>query len=246
MNRIYIISLLVLMACTACQEATQTTAFTLDYGPVEFYFNGIIADEETSTPFDIEIGTKQIPGETDRYYLGIGLVDSPDGDWFEVNAFTNNFNRARSGRSRIHLQFWPDNIGTDDVWDKAEVQSYFAEDKVFTIGEQDASVFSFGILLSQYDTIVDSELSSNQFLANPTGEFTITYVEDYEYENYPYGVPTIIQGQIVRGTLWAEVGRYNLEDDQADGNPNYFRTDDVVTFEDGEVSFFVPYNEEPF
>lgn len=219
----------------------MTKAFTPEFEEPVFYFQGSVSDDSGQIPFDLIIGPADSGPENDRYFLGSNLFAENGRPTLLVGAYNANINASVRIRPRIELQFWPDNVGDDKVWQAEEVRDFFSVGNQYVLGGEGGAYFHFSILLSLNENPPDIETSQSRFLANPDGLLTITAVEEYSFTDI--GAEMVPRaGLLVRCTFEAEVGRYDVEADQADGMPG-FRTDEVVEFREGEAAIFVPYEQ---
>lgn len=237
--------LTVLLAATflaSCDNVQKemTKAFTPEIGEPAFYFQGAVSDDSGQIPFNLFIGPADSGPEGQRFFLGSTLSAGSNGPTLLVGAYNANINAPVRIRPRIELQFWPDNLGDDSVWQPEEIRDYFAVGNQYSLGDEGANYFHFSLLLPLNGTSLDVETSQSRFLENPRGQLTITGVEEYRFTDI--GAEMLPrEGLLIRCEFEAEVGRYDSLADQADGMPG-FQTDEVVEFREGEAALFVPYD----
>jgi hypothetical protein len=229
-----------LVSCDSMQNE-MTKAFTPEIDEPEFYFQGIVSDGNGQMPFDLFIGPANSGPEGQRFFLGSTLSSGNNGPTLLVGAYNANINAPVRIEPRIELQFWPDNVGEDQVWQADEVRAFFAAGNQYELGGEVSTNFHFSLLLPLNGNTPDIETSQSRFLDSPNGLLTITATEDYNFTDIGAEmVPRM--GLLVRCTFNADVGRYDVEADQADGMPS-FSTDEVVEFTAGEAVIFVPFEE---
>lgn len=226
-----------LASCENVQNET-TRAFTPEIDEPEFYFQGTVSVDGNQTPFSLFIGATD--DNNQRFFMGSTLSAGNNGPTLLVGTYIANLNVAQRILPRIELQFWPDNLGDDSVWQPEEIQDYFAVGNQYSLGGEGADYFHLSLLLPLDGTSPDVETSQSRFLESPDGQLIITEVEEYHFTDI--GAEMVSrEGLLIRCEFEAEVGRYDSLADQADGMPG-FQTDEVVEFRDGEATFFVPYD----
>ena len=139
------------------------------------------------------------------------------------------------------LQFWSDVLPGNRNWTSAELDTFFAPGTTFAFGQGPGKVELF--LHLPIGGPYDGKPSRPSFLASPQGSLTITAIEDYDFFINPYSNGHSY-GKLIRCTFAGQLGRYNSLADQADGNPNFFQTDEVVELQNGEAVFYVEYERE--
>lgn len=235
-----LIAAMLLISCERLQMET-TSAFIPEISEPEFYFQGTVRDDGAQTPFTLLIGPADSGRENQRFFLGSTLSFGENGHTLLVGAYNANTSALLRILPRIEFQFWPGNIGTDDIWQAEEVREFFTVGNQYMLGGKGAAYFNFSLLMPLDGSPLDVETSKSRYLDNPSGLLTITGVEEYRFTDI--GAEMVPRsGLLVRCAFEAEIGRYDLEADQADGNPNFFRTDEVVEFTEGEAVFFVAYD----
>jgi hypothetical protein len=193
-------------------------------------------------------------GEDDfaPFYIGIGDTNTEIGHIF----WQSGFSEGQLGSTLIigvyptelitttplfGLQFWSDQFPTDQDWTAGEMSDFFAPGTTFEFGQGPDKV-ELSLLLPIGGPYAPGP-SRSSYLVDPVGSLTVTSIEDF---NYPIATRPgeSRYGMIIRATFSGQIGRYDSLADQADGNPNVFITDEVVELQNGEVAFYVNYEQE--
>lgn len=143
-------------------------------------------------------------------------------------------------RERYLVQFWANDFPEDRQWTADEIASFFYPDKSFAFGQGEGMVDIMFLLPSR--NVVDNSLSRSSYLENPQGTLVVESVEDFNYTLYGlYPGPYESYGKLITCSFNGQVGRYDGLADQADGDPDFYQTDEVVELIDGKVTFYLEY-----
>ena len=139
------------------------------------------------------------------------------------------------------LQFWGNDLPVDRLLTVSEIEEFFVPGRSFAFGSGEDKV-DLGILLPLRE-LYDNRLSRPVFLANPSGELSVESIEDYDYPIYNYtSQPNEHSyGKLITCSFNGQIGRYDGLADQADGDPSFYQTDEVVELIDGKVTFYLEY-----
>lgn len=130
------------------------------------------------------------------------------------------------------LEFWAD-PPADNPWTEEHLKAMFKPGRVFPFGEGPGRVdLSFA---HQPPDFFEDERSKATYLAKPTGELTITQVEDYSY--MPPGRERV-QGLLIHCTFEGQLGQYDLLGTFLNED---FTTEVAVEVRNGAAVFFLPY-----
>lgn len=139
------------------------------------------------------------------------------------------------------LQFWAPDFPVDRLWNPSEIEQFFALGRTFTFGSGVGKV-DIGIALPRREPF-DVELSRPTYLAAPEGELIVENIEDYDYPVYSifFQLNQRSYGKLVECSFSGQIGRYDGLADQADGDPSFYQTDEVVELSNGKVIFYLEY-----
>lgn len=238
--RLSVIFSLVIL-CSACGDLWTDQGFQPIEVDSEFYYSGLVVGHTNSASLQIDIAQYKENGDPELFFMGSTLSRGAAGPTLLVGAYTNKTNPSVfPDVPRIELQFWPGSLAEQGTWSDAAVEAFFAAGNTFELGNGEMNQFGLKVLLPIVgDGGLDARASSSDFLENPTGTLTITAVDDYRFTDYAVSEEAT-EGLMVKCAFEAEIGRYNLAADEADGN-QAFITDEVVQVLDGEAVIFVPY-----
>ncbi len=138
------------------------------------------------------------------------------------------------------VQFWTAVSSGDNRWSEAQIESFFQPGKHFPFGKGNGKVDL--LLRLPFGGPYDPETSRPSHLANPEGMLTVIAIEPFDYPLNTNGNKHSY-GKLVHCTFSGQLGRYDSLADQADGDPSFFQTDEVVELRNGELVFYISYKE---
>ena len=238
MNKLFIIFLsLISILSIACEKQEAVIPEVINIGP-DLFATGELRDagEDNFTPFYIGIGDTDT--ELEHIFWQSYYSEGELGQTLIMGAYPLG---QISTIPLFGLQFWSDQFPSDQDWTAEEMSDFFAPGNIFEFGHGPGKV-ELSLSLPIGGPYVSWGASKSSYLIDPVGSLTITSIEDFSYP-----IATLSSesryGKIVRATFSGLIGRYDREADWSDGT-NTFITDEVVELQDGEVVFYVNYEQE--
>lgn len=234
MNRIYLLILIVGLGM-GCQRSEEVS-FTISTEGLDIYVAGELKepDQAEFTDFRIDfISENDVLGQT---FWGSSISTGELGSTIILGNYASE---AIPSRPIFGLQFWSDTLEDKEYWTSEELEDFFAPGKSFNFG-QGVNHVELKILFPIGSENFDAKASRPSYLMSPQGSLTITSLEDF---NYPILRNNLDRsyGKLVKCTFSGQLGRYNLEADQADGDPSFFVTDEIIELRNCEALFYVEY-----
>jgi len=231
---------LLISLCYSCQTESDIEPNLLINNQTGFVKGEIREPEQSSfTPFEIKIGRYENEDGYDAQFWQSDVSQGESGPTLIVGTYNAFY--ALSTVPVFGLQFWAEELPATRVWNAEELETFFAPGTNFEFGE------GFGKVDLMMNLPIDNpagvKASRSTFLATPQGHLTITAIEDLDYPVYGR-TSERRYGKLVHCTFSGQIGRYDSLADQADGDPSFFQTDEVVEIENGEAVFYVNYDEQ--
>ncbi len=222
----------------ACEKTEQPKPATTVIEP-QVFIRGEIREPEQSdfVPFDITVGKKDEPL---RFLFWGGYVSESElgGEVYIGGAYSSNV----TGRPYWGLQLWQDVPSEKGVWTQEQIESIFEPGTVFPFGKGAGKVDL--LLRVPLDSVYNSNNCSRpSYLADPEGALEVIGLEPLDYELFTIG-NNHSYGMLVHCVFSGQLGRHDYIADGADGNPNFYQTDDVVELRNGELTFYIEYRRE--
>lgn len=235
-NRLLYLSFLLLLL-TACEPEIAAPSEVERSSPVTSLVTDIkYTDTVELRTISFETGERPIGEDRNHLFTGANYLIGELGATLIIAGGQSLYYL----KNQYVLQFWSDLLPGNQAWTAAELVDYFEPGKVFPFGEGVGKV-DVGVHLPRR-VPGDLKLSKASYLENPSGELIVETIEDYEY--FLYGLyPSTLKsyGKLISCSFSGTVGRYDNIADEADGNNDYFETDEVVELLNGKVTFYVEY-----
>lgn len=231
-------SILLIGLFNACGPSEDITLNIIKQEDTGLYVAGEIREAGQSECSDFRIN---FDGETDLLDKTFWHGTVSAGELSATYILGNYATETTGTKPLFGLQFWSDNLPANRPWTDDELANFFAPGTTFSFGRGPGHVEVL-LKLPVGGGPYDFEASRPSYLADPQGTLTITELEDYDYPTFST-ISERSYGKLVRCTFSGQLGRYNLEADQADGNPSVFLTDEIVELRNCELLFYVEYEE---